>query len=102
VVFAGSVGRPGAAELKSTSRDAHYLADMWRRILDLIEVTSIDRNGEAVLAEDTQQAPTQKNGHLMTHSNSQSKGAQDTLTKIMLGDVAGVSDLEIMRPLISQ
>ena len=24
---------------------------MWRRIVDLIEVTSIDRNGEAVLAE---------------------------------------------------
>jgi hypothetical protein len=38
----------------------------------------------------------------MTHSNSQSKEAQSTLTKIMLGDVAGVSDLEALRPLSSQ
>jgi hypothetical protein len=29
----------------------------------------------------------------MTHTNSQSRGAQNTLAKIMLCDVAGVSDL---------
>jgi hypothetical protein len=43
--------------------------------------------------------PPKTSGHLMTHSNSQSKVAQNTLTKTMLGDVAGVSAL---RPLSSQ
>jgi len=38
----------------------------------------------------------------MRHSNSQSKEAQNTLTLIMLGDVAGVSDLEALRPLSSK
>ena len=40
-----------AAELKSTWREAHHAGDTRRSIVDLIEVTSIDRNGEAVLAE---------------------------------------------------
>ena len=40
-----------AAELKSTWREAHRTGDTRRCIVDLIEVTSIDRSGEAVLAE---------------------------------------------------
>ena len=40
-----------AAELKSTWREAHPPGDTRKCIVDLIEVTSIDRNGEAVLAE---------------------------------------------------
>jgi|ERR1700694_457151 hypothetical protein len=40
-----------AAELKSTWREAHHVGDTRRCIVDLIEVTSIDRNGEEVLAE---------------------------------------------------
>ena len=40
-----------AAELKSTWREARHAGDTRRCIVDLIEVTSIDRNGEAVLAE---------------------------------------------------
>jgi hypothetical protein len=40
-----------AAELKSSWREAHRAEDPRRCIVELIEVTSIDRNGEAVLAE---------------------------------------------------
>jgi len=40
-----------AAELKPTWREAHHAGNKRRRTVDLIEVTSIDRNGEAVLAE---------------------------------------------------
>jgi hypothetical protein len=40
-----------AAELKSTWREAHHADDGRKRIVDLTEVASIDRNGEAVLAE---------------------------------------------------
>ena len=40
-----------AAELKSTWREARHAGDTRRCIVDLIEVTSIDRSGEAVLAE---------------------------------------------------
>ena len=40
-----------ADELKSTWKEAHHAEDMRRCIVDLIEVTSIDRNGEAILAE---------------------------------------------------
>ena len=40
-----------AAELKSTWREARHVGDTRRCIVELIEVTSIDRNGEAVLAE---------------------------------------------------
>src|SRR6267154_2373889 len=40
-----------AAELKSTWREAHHAGDTRRCILELIEVTFIDRDGEAVLAE---------------------------------------------------
>ena len=40
-----------ATELKSTWREAHAIVGERRCIVDLIEVTSIDRNGEAILAE---------------------------------------------------
>jgi hypothetical protein len=40
-----------AAELLSTWRQAHHEGDTRRRIVDLIEVTSIDENGAAVLTE---------------------------------------------------
>ena len=40
-----------AAELKSTWRAAHHAGDTRGCIVELIEVTSIDRSGEAVLAE---------------------------------------------------
>ena len=40
-----------ASELESTWRKARHVGDMRRCVVDLIEVTSIDRNGEAVLAE---------------------------------------------------
>src|SRR6266446_2253152 len=40
-----------AAERKSTWRDARHVGDTRRRIVELIEMTSIDRDGEAVLAE---------------------------------------------------
>jgi hypothetical protein len=40
-----------AAELKSTWSEAHHIGDTRRRIVELIEVTSIDRDGEQVLAE---------------------------------------------------
>ena len=39
-----------AAELQSRWREAHHAEDTRRCIVELIEVTSIDRNGEAVLA----------------------------------------------------
>jgi hypothetical protein len=40
-----------ALELQSTWREAHHIDDTRTCIVELIEVTSIDRNGEAVLAE---------------------------------------------------
>ena len=40
-----------AAELKSTWSEARHAGDTRRRIVELIEMTSIDGNGEAVLAE---------------------------------------------------
>ena len=40
-----------AAELQSTWREARCAEDTRRRIVELIEVTFIDGNGEAVLAE---------------------------------------------------
>ena len=40
-----------AAELKSSWRETHQVEDTRRCIVELIEVTSIDRYGEAVLAE---------------------------------------------------
>jgi hypothetical protein len=40
-----------AAELKSRWREVHHVKNTRRCIVELIEVTSIDRNGEAVLAE---------------------------------------------------
>jgi hypothetical protein len=40
-----------AAELQSTWREARRAQDTRRRIVELAEVTSIDRKGEAVLAE---------------------------------------------------
>jgi hypothetical protein len=44
------VGR-WADELKSTWVESRHAGDTRRRIVELSEVTSIDRNGEAVLAE---------------------------------------------------
>jgi hypothetical protein len=40
-----------AAALKSSWREAHQVKDMRRCIVEVIEVTSIDRDGEAVLSE---------------------------------------------------
>jgi hypothetical protein len=40
-----------AAELRSTWKEAHHMGDTRKCIVELIEVTSIDRNGEEVLAE---------------------------------------------------
>jgi hypothetical protein len=40
-----------AVELQSMWREAHRVEDTRRRIVELTEVTSIDRNGETVLAE---------------------------------------------------
>ena len=40
-----------AAELRSNWRKARVVGDARRRIVELIEVTSIDRNGEEVLSE---------------------------------------------------
>ena len=40
-----------AVELQSTWREARHAGDSRKCIVELIEVTSIDRNGEAVLAE---------------------------------------------------
>jgi len=40
-----------AAELRSTWRERRHAGDTRRYVVELIEVTSIDRNGEAVLAE---------------------------------------------------
>jgi len=40
-----------AAELQSTWREARDAGDTRKCIVELIEVTSIDRNGEAVLAD---------------------------------------------------
>jgi hypothetical protein len=54
------------------------------------------------LIRDTQRHLPKTSGHLMTPPNPQSNGAQNTLTKIMLGDVVGVSDFEALRPLSSQ
>ena len=51
MVFAGTVGRGWADELKSTWVESRHAGDTRRRIVELSEVTSIDRNGEAVLAE---------------------------------------------------
>src|SRR5258708_39247798 len=47
----GQLAGEWAAELKSTWRAAHHASDTRGCIVELIEVTSIDRSGEAVLAE---------------------------------------------------
>ena len=47
----GQLVGPWAAELKSRWREARRVRDARRCIVELSEVTSIDRNGEAVLAE---------------------------------------------------
>ena len=39
------------AEFKSTWREARHVGDTRRCLVELIEVTSIDRGGEAILAE---------------------------------------------------
>jgi hypothetical protein len=40
-----------AVELQATWREARHLDEMRRCIVELIDMTSIDKNGEAVLAE---------------------------------------------------
>jgi hypothetical protein len=40
-----------AVELQSTWREALHAGDTRKHIVELVEVTSIDRNGEAALAE---------------------------------------------------
>ena len=40
-----------AAELRSTWREARVVGDTRKCVVELIEVTSIDRNGEEVLSE---------------------------------------------------
>ena len=47
----GQLAGQWADELKSTWREARHVGDTRKCIVDLIEVTSVDRNGEAVLAE---------------------------------------------------
>ena len=47
----GQLAGQWAAELKPIWREAHHAGNKRRRTVDLIEVTSIDRNGEAVLAD---------------------------------------------------
>jgi hypothetical protein len=47
----GQLGGQWATVLMSTWRETHHAGDTRRNIVDLTEVTSIDRNGEAVLAE---------------------------------------------------
>jgi hypothetical protein len=47
----GHLAGQWAVELQSTWREARRAADTRRRIVELTEVTSIDRIGEAVLAE---------------------------------------------------
>jgi hypothetical protein len=47
----GQLAGQWADELKSTWKEKSQAGDTRRRVVDLIEVTLIDRNGEAVLAE---------------------------------------------------
>jgi hypothetical protein len=47
----GHLAGEWAVELQSTWREARRAEDTRRRIVELTEVTAIDRNGEAVLAE---------------------------------------------------
>jgi ABC-type transporter Mla MlaB component len=47
----------GAAELKSTWREARYTEETRRCIVELIDVTSIDQNGEAILADVMSRVP---------------------------------------------
>jgi anti-anti-sigma regulatory factor len=47
----GQLAGQWADELQSTWRESRRAEDTRRRIVELTEVTSIDRNGETVLAE---------------------------------------------------
>ena len=47
----GQLAGQWAAELRSTWREVRHPGDTRRCIVELIEVTSIDRKGEAALAE---------------------------------------------------
>ena len=47
----GQLAGQWAAELKSAWREARVVGDTRKCIIELIEVTSIDRNGEEVLSE---------------------------------------------------
>ena len=70
-----------AAELKSSWHSARRAGDKRRCIVDLIEVTSIDRNGEAVLAEIMSQgvefiASDVYTKHLLRNLRSELKGSR--------------------------
>jgi hypothetical protein len=47
----GQLAGQWADELQSAWREAHHAGETRRRVVELIEVASIDRSGEAVLAE---------------------------------------------------
>jgi ABC-type transporter Mla MlaB component len=78
-----------AAELQSTWREARHAGDTRKCIVELIEVTSIDRSGEAVLAEIMSQGAEFIAGdvytkHLLRNLRSElkrrrTKGKQDAL-----------------------
>ncbi len=70
-----------AAELKWRWREARHVEDTRHCIIELIEVTSIDRNGEAVLAEIMSQgvefiATDVYTKHLLRNLRSELKGSR--------------------------
>ena len=77
----GRLVGPWAAELKSRWKEARHVGDERSRIVELIEVTSIDRNGEAVLAEIMNQGVEFIAGdvytkHLLRNLRSELKGSR--------------------------
>jgi hypothetical protein len=76
-----------AALLKSTWREAHDVGDTRKRIIELMEVTSIDRNGEEVLAEIMDQGAEFISGDVYTKHM-----LQDLRRKLKLGRMKGKQD----------
>jgi hypothetical protein len=76
-----------AAELRSTWKEAHHIGDTRKCVVELIEVTSIDRNGDEVLAEIMSQGAEFISGDVYTNhllrnlrselKRSRMKGKQD-------------------------
>jgi hypothetical protein len=76
-----------SAELRSTWKKAHHVGDPRKCVVELTEVTSIDRNGEEVLAEIMSQGADFTSGdvytkHLLRNlrselKRSRMKGKQD-------------------------